>query len=366
MQRFESRQGLIAKRYFTDALLLWNEYSLETFVKIAQHPIFGPSIRRVQLSCAHYDPHRFYDTVDDIKGKGYGHREFSALIQRLSQRCDDQTKNFHGDELLDRAFSHLGKSNQNFVLVTSTNEDLSLGRSKIWVSDMRSEIWAADLYSSLISSVEAADKSACRVRKLEVEIDTVSGCNLGTSKDFYNRWKESKSVRFLSELTLNLTIPPYDYQDLGLILSLLSLPVHLKTLHVRANIPTRNNSTFSTLARLISCLPLKELQLADLCIRQDSMTDLLEDLGSTLCRLKITKCDVNGSWKDILLSTQQHTLQLDDLHINDTKRFWLKETVTYKGIINVRLGVARLLQEREDMLQDVESESQLESDSDGD
>jgi hypothetical protein len=101
-------------------------------------------------------------------------------------------------------------------------------------------------------------------------------------------------------------------------------------------------------------------------MRQDIMTDLLEELGPTLRRLKLSECNIVGSWKQILLSIQQHTLQLDDLHISGTKRSWLKETVKYKGIFNVRLGLARLLQEREDMLQDVESESQLDSDSDDD
>ena len=44
-----SATKVFAERYFTDILLLWNKYSLETFVQISQHPIFGPSIRKVQL-----------------------------------------------------------------------------------------------------------------------------------------------------------------------------------------------------------------------------------------------------------------------------------------------------------------------------
>ncbi|KAG9663903.1 hypothetical protein KCU95_g7668, partial [Aureobasidium melanogenum] len=47
------------KLCFTDVPLIYTRYSLETFVKICGHPVFGPCIRKVKLSCIRFDSHNF-------------------------------------------------------------------------------------------------------------------------------------------------------------------------------------------------------------------------------------------------------------------------------------------------------------------
>jgi hypothetical protein len=203
--------------------------------------------------------------------------------------------------------------------------------------------------------LQAADKSGCRVRGVEIEVT----CDLDMSLEDYSldEWNEWESVRSLTELKLDLPTEVYDYRnDDGLLYEMLSLTPHLKTLHIRVDPSDRDNHPLGTLTDAIACLPLEELHLVDLYLLEESMTDMLEGLGSTLRRLKISDCAITGSWKQILLSIQQHALQLDELQISGTDREWMGDSVMYKGVIGVRSGVIELLQIREEMIQIGESE----------
>lgn len=366
-----------AKRYFTDVLLLCNNYSLETFVKICQHPVFGPSIQRVQLSCARCDEQNFCEVVDDIKNKCSGPGQFVENIQSLYDRCEsgEDSCDDHESALLDQAFSHLARADRSFILAVSTNEDKALGSRKIWTANEYSELWWADPFGALNLLLHAAQKSDCTVRKIEIEAGF--DCNRNLSNyiiDYRKGWNIGSS---LSELTFDLSKIPADrpyYMDIegatDLMESLLSQAAHLKVLRVRANKFTGDDNELKSLAQAVLNVPLEELHLTDVSMPQNVMTDLLKNLGPTLCRLELANCDITGSWKQILLSIQQHTLKLEQLRISGTRRFWLEGVAAFKGITNVRSGVERLLQTREEMFQDKESEpdfdytSYLESDSD--
>jgi hypothetical protein len=129
------------------------------------------------------------------------------------------------------------------------------------------------------------------------------------------------------------------------------LAVNLKSLHIRSNIFTPDHIEFRHLAELISHLPLEELLLDSVTMHRDVMTDMLEGLGSTLRRLEITDCYIFGSWKQILLSIQQHAAKLEKLNISTIWRSWFEGSVEYEGIDGVRSGVEKLLQARQ-MVQD--------------
>jgi hypothetical protein len=147
-----SASKAFAKRYFTDVLLLWNKYSLETFDQISQHPIFGPSIRKVQLSCARYEEHDFENSVQGLLGQGHARDDLLAMIQKLAQRCDENHEQFDADcvsALFDQAFGHRARSDNSFVLAVSADEEKSLGRSKIFGPDIELKGWWADPYSAL-------------------------------------------------------------------------------------------------------------------------------------------------------------------------------------------------------------------------
>jgi hypothetical protein len=334
-----------SKRYFSDVKLLCNNDSLETFVKICQHPIFGPSIQRIQLSCAHYDFNDFNDTVDDIQTKGLDHHGFLGQVRILSERCDAETYQSHlASALLERAFVHLAQSNRSFILAVSTDEEQSVGYSKIWWADM-SPSWYADPSAALGLLLNAARKSGCDVRKIEVQ--ATAEYNLG---DHVFTFDDPELGRSLSELTFYLwaNSSGSTEHDLGLMKNLLSLAANLKSLHIETNVFNREDD-FVPLAQSISRLPLEELHLTCVYMCHELMTDLLKSLGPTLCRLKMSRCNIAGSWKQILLSIQQHALQLDKLHIEGNARMFFQGTVEYECTTNVRMGVAGLLQFGEDM-----------------
>jgi len=345
-----------SKRYFTDVRLLYNKYSLETFVKICQHPIFRPSIRRVQLSSARYDEENFYDTVEDLmEGRDHHHSSFSEMIQRLSARCDAERFYYYSRQagpLIDQAFGLLAESDHSLVLAVATNEQKSLGCSKVWIaSSSRMDWWVAHSLLALTILVQAAEDSGCKVRGLEVQ--AALAWDAAMYESLYDDWEEWEVVRSLTELKLDLPCGPNldaDDNGYGAFHDLLSLTTNLKTLHIRSKILDEDDDAFTLLAEKMSCLPLEELHLAFLYVGGDTITELMKNLGPILCRLKIFNCNIAGSWKKILLSIQQHTLKLEELDISGTRRSWLKDAAPHKGITNVRSGIAKLLQNREDML----------------
>jgi hypothetical protein len=349
-----------AKRYFTDVLLLWSKYSLETFVKICQHPVFGSSIRKVQLSCARYEEAEFEDSVQELLGQNHERCELLRMIQQLGERCDHDHEQFDSERveaLLDQAFGHLAKLDNCFVLAVAADEENSLGRSKVLGPQMGSGGWWADPYSALEYLILAADRSSLEIRKIEVDVDAASECELDSHSFVFRAWKDLRSVRSISEPAIDLWVTPglNRYRDFGMVQTLLSLPVHLKRLRICSNIFAEDDK-FRPLAELISRLPLEELHLDSLHMDRDAMTDMLEGFGPTLRRLEISDCAITGSWMQILLSIQQHALQPGHLHIKDTARDWMGSSMVYNSVTDVRSGLIRLLQIREGMIQNGESE----------
>jgi hypothetical protein len=355
-----SATKIFAKRFFTDVLLLWNKYSLETFVEICQHPIFGPSVRTIQLSCARYEEDDFYESVRELMDShaGNARSEFLEDVRRLSERCvHEQFGSTLVSALLDRAFGHLARSNNSFVLAVSADEERSLGRSKVLGPQMGSAGWWVNPHAALGFLLFAAHRSDLKIRKIEFDVEAASTCDLDSHNFVFHEWQDLSSVRSISELTINLWATPNlnEYRNFGILQSLLSLAVHLKILHIRGNVFIGPNIDFRDLAKLISCLPLEELHLASIHMDRDIMTDMLEGLGSNLRRLKLLDLEIWGSWKQILLCIQQHNLHLHELEIDGADREWLWNTAVSGGTTKVRSEVEKLLQRRGNMLEDGES-----------
>jgi hypothetical protein len=351
-----------AKRYFTDVLLLWNKYSLETFVEITQHPIFGPSIRKIQLSCARYEESDFEDDVQELLGQGHAQAHLLAMIQQRVQRCDHDHELFtgaHVEALLDRAFGHLAKSDNSFIIAVSASEEKSLGHSKVLGPQWGSKGWWTDPCSALEFLVLAADRSSLKIQKIEIDVQAAAVCELNNLYWISTELRDINPFHSVSELTIDMHLDPdlnrVPHSDSGIVQSLLTLAVNLKILHIRDNVFIGSHTDFRDLAELISCLPLEEIHLASIHMDRDIMTDMLEGLGSNLRRLKLLDLEIWGSWKQILLCIQQHNLQLDELEIDGADRDWMWNSAVYEGTTEVRLEVARLLQARENMLKDDDS-----------
>ncbi|KAH0398003.1 hypothetical protein KCU89_g7692, partial [Aureobasidium melanogenum] len=122
------------KRYFTMIPLLYSEYSLETFVKICQHPIFCACIRNVELSCARTGPRTFDSTLRHMTNFGWTRSFILEQAQSLAARCDNEERFDIRDAqaLLVRAFTQLADSYHSIALAVSTDESYSIGAKKVY------------------------------------------------------------------------------------------------------------------------------------------------------------------------------------------------------------------------------------------
>jgi hypothetical protein len=343
-----------AKRYFTDVLLLYSEYSLETFVEISQHPIFGPSIRKVQLSCAQYDEEHFEDEVKNLLGQNHERRELMRMIQEIADRCDHDHQQFDPDRasaLLEQAFRQLAKSDNSFVLAVSTDEEKSLGRSEVLGPRMGSASWWSNPQVTLGYVLRAADTSGLRIRKVEIKVETSLYSEIENQNYILSEWTGMRSLRSLPELTYDMKTTDFDDQrDPSMLVALLKLTPHLRSLRIALDDWTDEVNGLRPLVEQISRLPLEELHLDHVYMERRDVTDMLGGLGSTLRRLDVSGCSIWVSWKQVMLCIQQHCFRLDRLRIGGgNKRRWLSKSMLYEGSTEVRLGVAELLQARKDM-----------------
>ncbi|KAH0337325.1 hypothetical protein KCU81_g8130, partial [Aureobasidium melanogenum] len=311
------------KRYFTGVSLLYTEYSLETFVKVCGHPIFGPGIRRVELSCTHFDVDAFNLYLKDLVDCDYTRKEIYHQIHLLDARCDAE-KSFKVSDaraLLEKAFTHLKKSDHSLTIALSTGEYTSIGRSRIFAPDLDSEHFYADVPFSLDLLLGSARQSGCKVSELDIAV--------AARRFFHNSHNDSSYhvsdlMDSISNLSLELCFVN-DYED-----------------------DEPRDFTLWMGDLLSYGTDIKMLRLQDLYMSQKAMTGLVESLGSSLRRLTIGCCDVIGSWREVLVSIQQNSSSLDYLQIYDGRIPWLRKGERYEGTAAVQSGLEKMLQVEQD------------------
>ncbi|KAH0381229.1 hypothetical protein KCU92_g7126, partial [Aureobasidium melanogenum] len=333
------------KRYFTEISLLYTEYSLETFVKICGHPVFGPCVRQVELSCVRFDSDSFDESVQNLINCGYTRKQFMDQVQRLSARCDAEDLFDASDAraLLERAFAHLATSDHSLTIVISTGENGAIGHSRIYLADSYSEEFHAKVSFTLDLLLGSAKQSGCKVSKLDM---TVASRWFAHSRDY----DLSSLMHSISEVSLGLTFIRDDEDDepwnfMLWMRKLLLCGTNIKILQLYPlTFDDNDDSDFEFFAEAISCLPLEELRLFDSRLHQKAMTDLSESLGSTLRCLTIDCCNISGSWREILMSIQQNCLQLGYLFIHDDNLALSRFPKVYRGVTAVRSGLEELLE----------------------
>ncbi|KAH0343610.1 hypothetical protein KCU83_g8797, partial [Aureobasidium melanogenum] len=305
------------KLCFTTVPILYNRESLRTFVKICQHTIFGRCIRKTELSCARFDREGFDEYMPIVSFIQNDRHKYLKEVQSIVDRCDAD-EFFDPKPLLNRGFGHLAGSAHNFTIVVSTDESQSLGQSKVFRSQKGSGYWSADPTPILNLLLEAANAHGCKIQSVNITTEAV----------FYDRsstYYVAEVVPSVSNLRFDMALNNddiYDEFDIGgplwLMKRVLLQAFNLKVLHIRTNIGHDND--FAALEQPISLLPLNELRLSGVEIYDTTLAAILQSLRKTLRCLGICRCDIYGSWKQALLRLQQHTLQLDDLHISGSKR----------------------------------------------
>ncbi|KAH0271476.1 hypothetical protein KCU91_g7350, partial [Aureobasidium melanogenum] len=344
----------LGKLCFTAISLLYTEYSLETFTKICDHSIFGPIIRRVELSCTHFDTDAFDSYVKTLADCEYTREELIHQVQRLSARCDAEEffKVSYARALLDRAFTHLTKSNHSLTIAISTGEYTSIGRSRTFEPDPDSEYFYADVPFALDLLLGSAKQSGCKVTELDIGVAARRFYHDSHYDSYYDLYDLMHSI---SDVSLELTLID-DYGDeepqefILWMRDLLSYGTDIKSLDLCLMVFDDNDERkFEPFFRIIMRLPLEVLRLQDLYMSQKATTDLLESLRSTLRRLTIGCCDVVGSWREILVSIQQNSSRLDYLEIYDGILSWLQQWGSFRGTTAVQSGLEKMLQAEQDV-----------------
>ncbi|KAG9697414.1 hypothetical protein KCU95_g3733, partial [Aureobasidium melanogenum] len=341
------------KLCFTVVPLVYTRYSLETFVKICGHPIFGPCVREVKLSCMRFDSHDFGSFVKIMVEWGYPRERLLNEVQLLAARCDEEDLFYTSDAkvLLERAFAHLSESDHSLTIVISPDEYEALGASRIFGSEERDEYFYADVPFTLNLLLGSAKRAGCRVPKLNI---AVAARRFSHDSDY----DLSYLMHSISELKLELTfVDQYgDGEPRGFIRwirDLLSQGTSIKSLKLCLMIfDNDDNRKIQPFFQIISRLPLEVLSLQCLYISQKAMADLLESLGSILRRLDIGCCNVVGSWVQVLVSIQQNCSQLDYLQIFNSGKAWLRPWKAYEGTTAVRSGLEERLKAEQDAAED--------------
>ncbi|KAH0362926.1 hypothetical protein KCU65_g7735, partial [Aureobasidium melanogenum] len=347
---YVSATKAFGKRYFAEISLLYTKYSLETFVKICGHPIFGPGIRRVELSCSRFKRGSFNKYVKTLADCGYPRERLVHEVQRLSARCDAEKslKVHDAKALLQRAFAYLAKSNHSLTIRVLTGEDNAIGGSQIFPADDESKYFYTDVPFALNLLLGAARQSGCKAPKLDILVASrrfshKSNCEL------------SYFMHMISEISFELVLIE-DYGDdepRGFILwirDLLSYGINIKALDLFEYIlDDGDDRKIEPILQVVSRLPLEDLRLRDLNLNQKTMTDLVKSLGSTLRRLTIGCCDMVGSWKEVLICIQQNAPQLDYFQMYDSRITWLRSCRgPYEGTTAVQSGLEKMLQAEQD------------------
>lgn len=351
LRRTSKAQGIHAsatkafgKLCFTTVPLLYNKFSLETFVKICQHRTFGACVRNAQLSCARMDPAFFHDILRDIASYDWSGKTVMREAKRLAARCDS-AETFVTDvaqSLLDQAFHQLAMSNHELTITVSTEESGSLGYRKTFVLEPECDYFYADIPATVGHLLRSATRTGCKVPVVNI---------MGLARTFKNGSALDLADLFhsISELSLELSFI-MDYDEPGprdfirWMRNTLSKCHSLESLNISLDLSELDNlRNLDEFTESISHISLEVLRLFNMGINQRTMINLMVALGPTLRRLVMNGCWMIGRGKEILVAIQQHAIHLDYLELDGTKWFWVEGKIICEGSSAVREGLEKML-----------------------
>ncbi|THW89544.1 hypothetical protein D6D15_05205 [Aureobasidium pullulans] len=319
-----------AKRYFQDPFVMMTRESLQALVDICKHPVFGPHVRKVQLSNHRYDPYLLPNIISGMAAATYsrGHADVHLIRAKLQSLMDlisaQWTLTESGDalKLLTEAFKILGTTGKPIALASQQH---NLGSHPIGFtnsffdvhptnSDGRTPVSA--MYPTLEILLNAAQAGNCSVAELEVGVDCSTDYGLWPRPDEEESFQQfSKSLligvkefrvgfEWQTENGLNNFTTP------GYITSLLKcLPKDLKTFVLRSNVDVDGTKYLSILEAQLTqnCFSvmrvnnLESICLSNLCICEESLFRILNLSKKTLISLTLENISLIGDW-DVVLS----------------------------------------------------------------
>jgi len=341
----------LAKRYLTDILLVYTRYSLQAFVEICTHPIFGPAVRKVRLSYARFVTEHFEEEIKDMfpsSWSGYSSQERHDRldsIRLLVNRCDEEEDlEESGDDetLLFTAFTALSQWHNPLKLGVASDESGALGYNRLYSPDDlgENERWGCDILGTVALLCRAASSGECVVQRFEIV-----GYAWG---DLTNRLAGSlAALAQTSELELDIWFSSNHKimaQATGLdsmMTSLLENSVGLKILHL--DMPTRTHhgyirKAFSTMSTMrLEEITITGIDLASLWFFKKRM--------DSLRHLTLYNCEIDISLKSVLLSVQKNCPRLEYFWLSSVSCPWAPNGIAeFQGIQEVEDGINKLIQ----------------------
>ncbi|TIA31228.1 hypothetical protein D6C78_09075 [Aureobasidium pullulans] len=320
-----------AKRYFQDPFVMMTRESLQALVDICKHPVFGPHVRKVQLSNRRFNADMLpylgskmteaskirhaHDDMDLVRG------ELQALMDLVYAQWT-LTKSGDALKLLTEAFKILGTTGKPIALASQQH---NLGSHPIGFTNSPFDVHPTDpnernptsaMYPTLEILSNAAQAGNCSVAELEAGVDCFTNYgivrNPGEAESFQQfskpllvgvkefrvgfEWQSQNGLQ-------NFTTPSY-------ITSLLKcLPKDLKTFVLRSNLDVDATKNISYMEAhltqhcfsVIQVNNLESICLSKLCIHEESLFRILNLSKKTLISLKMENISLIGDW-DVVLS----------------------------------------------------------------
>ncbi|THW33551.1 hypothetical protein D6D21_09949 [Aureobasidium pullulans] len=385
-----------AKRYFQDPFVMMTRESLQALVDICKHPVFGPHVRKVQLSNRRFNADLLPDLAEEMAEASIEGRQADNDMQLVRGKLQSLmdlvyarwTLTESGDalKLLTEAFKVLGRTEKPIALASQQH---NLGSHPIGFTNSPFDVHPTDpnertptsaMYPTLEILLNAAQAGNCSVAELEVGVDCST--NYGTvlnpdEAESFQQFSKSllvgvKEFRVGFEWQSQSGLQNFTTADY--ITSLLKcLPKDLKTFVLRSNLDVDATKNISyTEARLtqqcfsvIQVNNLESICLSKLCIREESLYRILNLSKKTLISLTLENISLIGDW-DIVLSRiaasccslQQvsldgaHKVLIDDhpppyYHHLETVSKWYSSAIKFRGKDAFSLGLEDFIEHQD-------------------
>lgn len=340
-----------AKRYFTEVFLLYTRYSLQKFVEICRHSVFGPAVRRVRLSYVRFPPDRFADQAQNIFDSRFREigpqerRENLDNAQLLLNRIDEEEcLDTSGDDeaLLATGFAALSRWHHPLELGVSSSEHHALGQNFIYShSDISKDgHWECDILGTIALLCRAATSS-----KRVVQVLHIQGVVWYNLADGPAHWLNPLAQ--LPELQLSIW-PAEDVvmrQITGLeemVTKLLKKAALLRILHLESDIYSDQDHV-RKIVSTISTMKVEKLKLTGIDLHRGT---LFRKHIKSVHHLVLCDCKVEIGFMNVMRSIQENFPHLEYLWLSGTSQHWIRGKFEFKGTQRVTDGIERLIQLR--------------------
>jgi hypothetical protein len=339
-----------AKRYFTRIPLAYTRYSLQTFVELCRHPIFGSAVRKVELSYTRFLPDLFDEeskTLLDVsrhEKMSLPRHKFLNDIRLLVSRCDEEhdlRTSSDAIRLLTAAFAALSHW-QHLELDVTSRESGALGHNRIHHLDTLygTANWECDILGAVSLLHLAATSSKCVVQRLQIQGPVWENLTDSSTHSF-------SALAGLPELKLDIwPTGEVDFAQISgledMVTKLLHNSVGLDSLHLGTYCA---DSYHECLHKIFSTMATTRLEKLALTYIDFNQFKPFEKRIETLRELQLYNCEGGESLKEVLLSIQRCFPRLEYFLLSEfSQGRWFWRDVELEGFEVIKIGFDQMIQ----------------------